>query len=236
MPGSTGTKGDASKYTPKPKKIDRTKITDKLAMKIAKIAYIGQSRDIKQYGYSLFNGGELYGYEDEAAEELRRLETMSPTEKGARLAEKINSETYFMSKIASKQLKKEMPELDNSYENRKKFDDNKSKVMGIAIPMFLENHLGKLLTDNKISKEDLKTEEFSNGFESVIDLNSNTNMAKLKVDVSAKSMLKFAKDLPKKDLESMSQEELMSMGYVRIPEFTRNDGTTVKSHIRKLST
>lgn len=38
-----------------------------------------------------------------------------------------------------------------------------------------------------------------------------------------------------KNLQGMSDEELTSRGYYRVPAFTRGDGTKVRSHIRRLS-
>ena len=43
------------------------------------------------------------------------------------------------------------------------------------------------------------------------------------------------RELKPKTLSKMSNEALIKKGYIRIPSFTRKDGTKVKSHIRKLT-
>lgn len=176
------------------------------SMKYAKRAYLKETRNTKEsaLGFKLVPGNWWYTTDLEDDKVVDYFKNVSLSEKGAILADLINSHTYFMSRTAWKEVKKDKGVSDlteATREEQKAMDKEVAKAMDIAIPMFLENHVSKYLKNGGISKDDLKNEDFIDGFESEISLNSNTTMPTLKVRVTPKSIMLFAEESSQKDKE-----------------------------------
>ena len=85
-----------------------------------------------------------------------------------------------------------------------------------------------------------KSKEFKKGVKDTAKMmgeleGNNLKLEKFIIDTTMSVVGgKALSNMKSKDLSQMSTEELLSRGYVRVPGFTRKDGTKVKSHIRKL--
>jgi len=201
-------------------------------MRLAKKVYIDETNYHKNYESFIYQLNTNDEIDLESSDRKAIAQNRSNLDKGALLGTRISqlasTLTYNSGKaVGNKPTDRDDPEYRQKVEARLL---EVGKVADIAIPMFLENHARKYLEANKISKADLRDPEFVLGFESTMKLPREVK----NVVVTPSSLTAFASEISKTDLEGMTDEELINMGYVRVPEYTKADGSKVQSHIRKL--
>ena len=113
----------------------------------------------------------------------------------------------------------------------------------------LGNHLEGLKTELKTTKSKQNLESIKEEVDSVrkiakaLDKRSDSEkLEMIAMDAGNESAgikarikrLSTGTSFSNSELQGMSAEELLAAGYVRVPGFTKADGTKVKSHIRKL--
>ena len=172
-----------------------------------------------------FSGFELDG---ERIKRFNQYEGMSRTEK----ANRLNSEMGQLWRSGYSRALKEL--RAKGVIGNKPGMKEAARLTSPVISRHLKEHMPTYMARVGITSADVNSQEFKDEWELIVDTDWSERGFESMV---TGDLLKHFASAPKPlevSLESMSTEELLNSGYVRIPGFTRKDGTKVKSHIRKL--